>query len=285
MVIAQLKGGLGNQMFQYAAARRVAIIHDVALKFDLSFLEADAVHHTKRYFELHKLHINAKIATRQEIQAIKKQRWKNLFRPVWIKDRGVDDFAKKITRCRDQVFLDGYWQSEEYFKPVSAIIREELTFKQPLEDGYFLNIQHRIESSESMSLHFRRGDYVEDSKSNKYHGICSIDYYHQAVRKIAEKVTNPVLFIFSDDIEWVKAHFKSKYPIVFIEQSDQELHSDFRLMLLCKHNIIANSSYSWWAAWLNENEGKTVIAPRKWYEDQRSQNRATNILPEEWIKL
>src|SRR5690554_3214770 len=130
MVIVQLKGGLGNQMFQYAAAKRLAVQQGTNLKFDLSFLEADAIHHTKRNFELYKLNINAGIATRKEIQAIKKQRWKNLFHPVLIKDKGVADFSKKVTRCSDHVYLDGYWQSEKYFEPISPIIRNELTFKQ-----------------------------------------------------------------------------------------------------------------------------------------------------------
>lgn len=285
MVIIQLKGGLGNQMFQFAAARKTAMIHNVPLKFDLSFLEADATHHTKRYFELHKLDINAGIATMQEIQALKKQRWKNLFYPTWIKDRGVDDFLKKTARSRDQVYLDGYFQSEKYFNSISGIIREELTFKQPLEGEYFQNILHRIESLESVSLHFRRGDYITDSKTNKYHGVCSMNYYQKAVEKIEKKINSAALFIFSDDIPWVKAHFNSHLPTVFIEQSDEERHSDFRLMSSCKHNIIANSSYSWWAAWLNDNKKKTVIAPEKWYEDPRTPHDTADILPDEWIKL
>ena len=285
MVIVRLKGGFGNQLFQYAAARKTAFMHDVPLKLDLSFLEADAAHHTKRYFELHKLNINAEIATRQEIQAIKKQRWKNLFHPVWIKDKGVDNFLKRITRCRDQVYLDGYFQSEKCFKPVSGIIHEEFTFKQPLENEYLLNIQYRVESSKSVSLHFRRGDYIMNPKTSKFHGVCSIAYYQKAVEKIAEKISSPSLFIFSDDIPWVKTHFKSKFPMIFVEQSNEELHSDFRLMSLCKHNIIANSSYSWWAAWLNANPEKIVVAPRQWYKNKRRQEQANDRVPDAWMRV
>lgn len=285
MVIVQLKGGLGNQMFQYAAARRLAAEHGIELKLDLSFLEAETVQHTKRDFELYKLNINAGIATCKEIQAIKKKRWKNLFCPALIKDKGVADFSKKVTRCSDHVYLDGYWQSEKYFKSISPVIRNEFTFKQPLAKDYFLNIKHQIENSDSISLHFRRGDYVDNPKTNKYHGVSSLNYYQKAVERITKKINNPTLFIFSDDIQWVMAHFKSEHPIVFIKQSDEGLHSDFRLMSICKHNIIANSSYSWWAAWLNENENKTVIAPKKWYEHQPSQDHVSDLLPREWITL
>lgn len=285
MVIVQLKGGLGNQMFQYAAARRLAAQQNIELKLDLSFLEADTVQHTKRDFELYKLNINAGIATRKEIQAIKKQRWKNLFRPVLIKDKGVADFSKKIARCSNHVYLDGYWQSERYFGFISSIIRDEFTFKQPIDSDYFLKVKHQIENSDSISLHFRRGDYVENPKTNKYHGVSSMSYYQKAVERITKKTNDPTLFIFSDDIQWVMAHFESEFPMVFIEQSDEGLHSDFRLMSICKHNIIANSTYSWWAAWLNENENKTVIAPEKWYEHQRSQVHVSDLLPKEWITL
>lgn len=285
MVIVRLKGGFGNQLFQYAAARRIAVEQNVPLKLDLSFLVADAIHHTKRHFELYKLNINAEIATAREIQAIKKERWRDLLHPVLIKDRGAAAFLKQVTRCRDQVYLDGYWQSEKYFETISGIIRNEFIFKQPLVNEYYLHVKRQEESSDSVSLHFRRGDYVEDPKTNKYHGVCSMDYYRKAVERISEKISNPVLFIFSDDIQWVKAHFKSKFPMVFIEHSDEELHSDFRLMSSCKHNIIANSSYSWWAAWLNTNPGKIVVAPRMWYNNKRKQRQANDRVPDAWMRV
>lgn len=272
-------------MFQYAAAKRVASQKNLPLKLDLTFLEAEAIHHTKRDFELNKLMINAEIATAEEVRAIRRKRWRNFFRPVWIKDRGIAHFTKKIACSGTQVYLDGYWQSEQHFAPIAHIIRDEFTFREPIENDYLLNIKQRIENSESVSLHFRRGDYVDNPKANKHHGVCSMSYYQNAVNIIADKTNNPFLFIFSDDIQWVKTNFQSNCPMLFIEQSNEELHSDFRLMSLCKHNIIANSSYSWWAAWLNENENKTVIAPRKWYQDQRSQERAATMIPKEWITI
>jgi hypothetical protein len=112
-----------------------------------------------------------------------------------------------------------------------------------------------------------------------------MSYYQNAVNIMAHKTDNPLLFIFSDDIQWVKANFKSDHPMLFVEQSDEGLHSDFRLMSLCKHNIIANSSYSWWAAWLNDNENKTVIAPRQWYQDSRAQSRVAEMIPKEWVTI
>lgn len=285
MVIVRLKGGLGNQMFQYAAAKRVAFEKELPLKLDLTFLEADAIHHTKRGFELNKLMINTEIATAEEVKAIRKKRWGNFFCPVRIKDRGVADFTKKIARCGAQVYLDGYWQSEQHFAPVADIIRDEFTFREPIVNDYLLSIKQRIENSTSVSLHFRRGDYVNNPRANKHHGVCSMSYYQNAVNIMAHKTDNPLLFIFSDDIQWVKANFKSDHPMLFVEQSDEGLHSDFRLMSLCKHNIIANSSYSWWAAWLNDNENKTVIAPRQWYQDSRAQSRVAEMIPKEWVTI
>jgi hypothetical protein len=112
-----------------------------------------------------------------------------------------------------------------------------------------------------------------------------MDYYQKAVRMISEMVENPQFFVLSDDIPWVIKNFKIDFPTVFVEEKDDDIHSDFQLMSLCKHNIIANSSYSWWAAWLNTNENKIIIAPEKWYANPEMQNATADLLPSKWIKL
>lgn len=285
MVIVRLMGGLGNQLFQYAAARRISIQQNTPLKLDLSFLEANTGHHTKRQFELHKLNVDAEIATEKDIQVMRMLRWWKPFQSVRIKDKGFSHFSQKVAHATNQVFLDGFWQSEQYFKPIADTIRNEFTFKQPLRDEYFLRLIDRIKDSDSVSLHFRRGDYVDNPDTNKFHGVCPISYYQNAVNKIVPTLKNPHIFIFSDDIHWVKSHFKSELPLVFIEQSDEELHSDFRLMSMCKHNVIANSSYSWWAAWLNNNDQKIVVAPKKWFQDPKSQLKSVEMIPNEWITM
>jgi hypothetical protein len=286
MIIVQLKGGLGNQLFQYAAGRQLSEKFDVPLKFDLSFLNSTDPNqrHIKRYFELDKFKIIVEIATESEIQAIRRQRWKNSFKPVWIRER-KNDCHKKLHRAGKDCYLNGFFQSEKYFINISETIRNELIFKEPLTDRYFLEIKEQIENSNSVSLHFRRGDYVENPNTNRFHGVCPLEYYRQAVKWMNEKTEDQQLFVFSDDIGWVKANFRTEFPTVFVEKSEEKLHSDFRLMSLCKHNIIANSSYSWWAAWLNLNEAKTIIAPEKWFANARRQSKAADIIPGEWYRI
>ncbi|MCL1936881.1 MAG: alpha-1,2-fucosyltransferase [Candidatus Azobacteroides sp.] len=286
MIIVRLKGGLGNQMFQYAAARHLSEKHKVPLKLDLSFFQIEPKNnqHTPRSFELDQLSITAEIATEKEIQFLRKQRWKNWFQPVWIKEKGSDSY-KKIARAGKNCYLNGYWQSEKYFEDIAEIIHNEFVFKQPLSGNSLMDIQRQIENSNSISLHFRRGDYVDNPKTNKYHGLCSMDYYRSAQNRIAQNVSNPCFFVFSDDISWVKDHFSSDFPTVFIGKNDNLLHSDFRLMSLCRHNIIANSSYSWWAAWLNKNENKIVVAPKRWLANERKQRLITDRVPKQWIEI
>jgi hypothetical protein len=286
MVIVHLKGGLGNQLFQYAVARQIAHNHDVSLKLDLSFLLSDSPNkaYTHRDLELNKLNINAEIATEEEIQTLWKKRWQNLFQPTWIKEHGAD-LNKKVLKASKSCYLDGFWQSEKYFLNIQEIIRKEFSFKELLEESHFLEWIKKIKSCNSVSIHFRRGDYVQNAIANQYHGVCSIDYYQKSVQLIFQKVLNPVFFVFSDDIQWVKNNFWIDFPVYFVEKSDENRHSDFQMMSLCKHNIIANSSYSWWAAWLNSNENKIVISPEKWFENPYRQAQIHDLIPEKWIKM
>ena len=284
MIIVRLRGGLGNQMFQYAAGRQLSIKHNVPLKFDLSLLNVESTTCTKRYFELDKFNISIEFASEKEVKVIRKQRWKNILTPTWLKER-ENDCYNQFRRAGKNCCLDGYFQSEKYFINVSEQIRSELTFKDALIGSDWVEVKKQIEDSNSISLHFRRGDYVENPNTNKFHGVCSMDYYQNAVKAIVEKVENPHFFIFSDDIRWVIENFKVNYPTVFVEKKDEDLHSDFQLMSHCKHHIIANSSYSWWAAWLSNNKGKIIIVPEKWFADTEKQNKAIDLLPSKWIKL
>jgi hypothetical protein len=135
----------------------------------------------------------------------------------------------------------------------------------------------------AISLHVRRGDYANNPKTKATHGLCSLDYYQASVRQMAQKVARPHFFIFSDDMEWVQGNLKIDFPCVFVEHNrGAESYNDMRLMSLCKHHIIANSSFSWWGAWLNPNMEKIVIAPRKWFA---SQTAVPDLFPAGWIIL
>jgi hypothetical protein len=136
---------------------------------------------------------------------------------------------------------------------------------------------------ESVSLHIRRGDFVSNRKTNEIHGVLPLEYYYEAIRLITNQVRNPEFFIFSDDIPWVRENLLVPKKVNFVEHpTSNRDYEDLILMSNCKHHIIANSSFSWWGAWLSQNPVKRVIAPREWY---RIVIDTRDLLPEEWIKL
>lgn len=143
-------------------------------------------------------------------------------------------------------------------------------------------MQYEIKNSNSVSLHIRRGDYVALSKSKKGHALCPISYYKKAIENIAQKIHNPRFFIFSDDIQWVKENLAIKYNAEYIDFNRDYPERDIILMKHCKHNIIANSSFSWWGAWLNENPNKIVIAPKRWMNNLESSD---DLIEPNWIKI
>lgn len=291
MIIVSLKGGFGNQMFQYAFGRHLACKYNVDLLLDLHFYE-DTGHdseYTYRKYELDKLNISARIATEADIQMIRNNlKWHHSFKPFYqrhiVKEKGYT-FNDKYLRVPDNSLINGYWQSEKYFRDIESIIKKELTFKEGFNEEYSRQIETEIKNSTSVGIHFRRGDYVNDSKINQYHGVCSMQYYHKAIDHISKHIDNPLFFVFSDDIEWVKEHFQTPFQTVFVERGKEETHRDFRLMSMCKHNIIANSSYSWWAAWLNNHDNKIVLAPDRWFANDKQQSQTRDLIPERWIQI
>jgi hypothetical protein len=283
-------GGLGNQMFQYAAGRCLSHLHKAELKLDLSYLNKDPQNkYTKREYKLDVFTIKSDIATEQDLKSflpLDKGKIINtlmrklpiLFSKVVANESG-HKFMKEFYSFPKDVYLNGFWQSENYFEPVKDLIREEFSLKEQL-NGENLELCNNIQNCNSVSLHVRRGDYVTSKESNTYHGTCSLEYYQHAIERIKNLTKYPELFIFSDDIVWVKGNLKTDIPIHFIDKNNAG-HIDMHLMSLCKHNIIANSSFSWWGSWLNKNPNKIVIAPIQWF----SMNAAPDIYPENWIRL
>ncbi|MDD3060131.1 MAG: alpha-1,2-fucosyltransferase, partial [Sulfurimonas sp.] len=150
-----------------------------------------------------------------------------------------------------------------------------------LED---IKLKEEIQSSNSVSLHVRRGDYVSNKNATSYHGVSSLDYYYNAIETISKKISNPILYIFSDDIPWVRENLIVSLPIVFIENTNTDRpFEDIYLMSLCKHNIIANSTFSWWGAYLNSNLEKNVIAPKKWFNDPVINTE--DLIPSSWTRI
>lgn len=294
MIIVKLKGGLGNQMFQYAAGLALATCKNTSIRIDIeTYKILPLANETVRKYELEIFCSKFNIANQYQLSRFIKNRkfstlyWIHKFYNLFSKHNIVAEqkltFDSEFFNTNSNTYLDGYWVSEKYFSSIPSVIRKEFAFRNKPHEHLNAIIQ-KIKSTQSVSVHFRRGDYVFNTQTNQYHGVCSFDYYDKAVAYISSQITNGFLFIFSDDIGWVKENWQINIPHIFVENPSYIHHSeDMRLMSLCKHNIIANSTYSWWAAWLNENDQKIVIAPSKWLNES-SQN-TKDIIPEKWIKI
>jgi hypothetical protein len=290
MIVVHLMGGLGNQMFQYAMGRRLALHHQTELFLDCTFLEMENPHHIKREYELEAFRIQAQIATEKELKRFRQsnkvvskvqQCFPGLF-PFKLIHEKSHAFNESILTAPDNSWLNGFWQTEKYFIEIEDRIRSDFEFKSPLQ-GLNKTLAEKISASESVSIHVRRGDYITPNALT-FHGICTTDYYYQAIETLSKKTTIQELFLFSDDTVWVKQNMRFNLPVTYIDHNTgKNSFEDMRLMSLCKHNIIANSSFSWWGAWLNAYTTKTVIAPQTWILDK--QVNTTDVIPENWLQL
>ena len=289
-------GGLGNQMFQYAFGRMLAEKNNTQVLLDLSSFKKQQVNITTRKYELDIFNLNTKIATKNDKRfiAFPSYRFKeyliNMLSKLFVKNINKIQYIKEIS-CEynpdiildcDNIYLEGYWQSEKYFKDIESIIRSNFNFNLKAERENEI-IGNKILSEYSVSIHIRRGDYVNNYKTNIHHGECSLEYYEDAISLINKKVKDPVYYIFSDDIEWAKRNIKMNVSKTFINNNNGRDYEDLRLMSQCRHNIIANSSFSWWGAWLNNNPDKIIIAPKRWFNDKSI--NTNDIIPKEWIKI
>jgi hypothetical protein len=293
MVIVRLNGGLGNQLFQYAAGRRLSIFHRTPIKIDLGIYD----YHKLRCYSLTSFRIKESIATKSEVAKAQEKYlknslggipgliWKFKWRRRWslVKEFYLGPYNPEILHTTRNVYLDGYWQSEKYFIDVQDVIRQEFTVRNELSFECKA-IAALITSTNSVSLHVRRADYVSDSETHQTHGVCNLEYYKKCIDLVKTRVSNPYFFVFSDDISWCKENLHFDVPTTFVTHGGAKGdYEDFRLMSLCKHNVIANSSFSWWAAWLNTNPDKMILAPRKWLND--SKYNTQDVIPDRWIKI
>jgi hypothetical protein len=297
MIIVKLMGGLGNQMFQYAAGRALSLKLGAELKLDLSWFNSSEVR-TPREYMLGIFSFKQDFAAKSEVRKLKKreipgpageilEKVKRKLIPFHKRHHIMErhcQFDPDIFKISGSVYLEGAWQTEKYFKDAEETIRRDFAFTS-FQDNKNLEIEEKIKSSNSVSLHIRRGDYVNDSYYAKFcGGICETDYHIKAIDIAAGKIENPVFFIFSDDIEWARNNLPVKHPVNYIDwNSGVESYRDMHLMSMCRHNIIANSSFSWWGAWLNGNPGKIVIAPSRWFNNPDTE--ICDIIPGGWIKI
>lgn len=301
MIIVRLKGGLGNQLFQYATARTAAERNNSTLKLDILWF--DDPKHIYRKYRLNKFNIVESFVTPGEVDEItwksrtglKKrifdyvQRRMPYYRRKIVQEQNFY-FDPNVARVLKNVYLDGYWQSEKYFKDIENILPSEFSLKTPL-DKMNQTVLNKITQTEPVSIHVRHPKpWCRDPQTNpdniEFHGTCSLEYYHAAVKKISMEVKNPHFFVFSDNMDWTRDNLKYDLPLTFVDHNGEEKdYKDLHLMSHCKHNIIANSTFSWWGAWLNKNPDKIVIAPKKWFADEKMNNQTQDLIPETWIRL
>ena len=283
-IISQIMGGLGNQMFQYACARAVAHRIDAQLYLDLFWFE-----NGNRTFMLDIFpNINYSISHPPKSIVSRVLRKIDLNKINYI-DEPVHyqySYWSEIENIRNSAHLSGYWQNEKYFSNITSIIRQDFTFPE-LPSYETEKIANKIKvSSCPVSIHIRRGDYVKNPVTNRFHGICSQEYYEKALQIIVGKhKDSPELYIFSDEPEWVKDNFDTLgYPshVVDIPQHKDSPYHDMHLMSLCRHHIIANSSFSWWAAWLSGRDG-TVVAPKQWFAEETMKHYNPSLAS--WITI
>jgi hypothetical protein len=257
MIVTKLQGGLGNQIFQWAYAKSLEIQHQVPMMLDLSYFYKDNGTDTKRIFCLDKFP-NLKF---------------NIFSSSGNFINVSDDsyFRELKIDSNYNYYLNGFWQNEKYFEDNKFEILKELSPSDEILKK--LTLTPFIEKN-VVSLHVRRTDYV---KSNGYHPVQSIEYYKKALDIIGEY---DYIFVFSDDIQWCKDNLTFN-NMIFMEGFDDV--EDLWLMSMCKNNIIANSSFSWWGAWLNQNKNKKVILPKRWFADYVEYD--PNNSPQDWIRL
>ena len=289
MIITKLMGGLGNQLFQYSAGKQLAYNQNAELKFDVSFF-SNIGKSTPRDYKLSCFNIVDKIADKHDFQEVLGAEW---FRPIkrrlW--KMGIDlfgwnyfidqetGFQAEIPKLKKPAVLHGYWQNELYFSNIRSVLLDEIVLKNSLITSKLRNKITDIQDVESVAVHVRRGDYNESI----FH-ICPLQYYLQAIKLLKRKYSNAHFFVFSDDIEWCKKNFTAEKFGNFVDYvTGFKDYEDLWLMSRCKHQIIANSSFSWWAAWLNPNPQKSVIAPKQWFKDEI--RNSFHTLPEEWIIL
>jgi hypothetical protein len=279
LILVHLNGGLGNQMFQYATARALAKNNKTQVSLDLSEFNI----YKLRRFELKRYAVQAQINTNSYLLRLlaKKIKLHKVLRDIHL-ERNLE-YDPKVLAMGKNSYLEGYFQNELYFSNIRDILIKDFTISDGISK-YANEVKYKIlRKNTAISIHLRRGDYISNRHTNTVHGVCSLNYYKEAIKLMNKKFINARYFIFSDDMKWVKDNLKMDNA-VYIEGTKSP-HEDMYLMSLCCHNIIANSSFSWWGAWLNNNKNKIVIAPKKWFSDSNLAKQSEDIVCKSWLRL
>lgn len=284
MINLKIKGGLGNQLFEYAIARSLAINNNVEINIDYSYYNHPGPD-TKRQYLLDLFKV--KVADNHSANSVydKIHLLHKVLRKIGFKTRlylkkyyfenGVN-FDPRVLNFKDHIWLTGFFQSYKYFEDIQDVIRSEFKLRADFP------VNNNITETESVFIHIRRGDYVSNGAANKFFGLCSLDYYQRAINIMSERLINPKFFIFSDDISWVRDNLKL-VNAVYVSDGKLKDFEELSLMSQCHHAITANSSFSWWGAWLINNPSKIVITPQQWFADKKAD--ASDLIPDTWLKI
>jgi len=282
MIMSRLFGGAGNQLFQYAAARALADHLGTDLALDSRYVAGSNnrgdcfIHYQNARFTR-----TDRLPPAKSDGAIRYALWRILGRNPRFHRETHLGYDPDFFDLPDQTYLHGYWQSEKYFEGIADQIRRDLRFTTPLDKP---NADMAVQIAKApcpLALHVRRGDYVVSGA----YAACTPEYYRTAARHVAETTGNdPTCFVFSNDPAWARENLSLGFDTVIVDHNDETTgHFDLHLQTLCAHNVIANSTFSWWAAWLNDSPGKCVVAPKEWFAPNHRQN--SDICPPSWHRL
>jgi hypothetical protein len=292
MITVRLSGGMGNQMFEYACARALALRNGTEVRLDLTYL----LDRTPRFFlqphfvfrnydlDIFSLPQDTKILRRKyppfigSVLIALDLFYHNIFKP-----KGTErqfQFDESILALGDGTYLDGKWQSEKYFAEYTDVIRKDFAQHDTLSP-LSQKLADEIVSKNALCVHVRRGDFLKHTLFN----TTDETYFTRAVEEISKRTSIEAIYVFSDDIEWCRQNLSFSYPTTFVgkEYSGPKSREQFYLMRQCKHFVIPNSTFSWWAAWLSENPDKVVVAPKKWFGDPSI--NTSDACPAEWVRI
>ncbi|WP_375174328.1 alpha-1,2-fucosyltransferase [Pseudooceanicola sp.] len=277
MIYTRFHGRTGNQMFQYAAARALALELGTQVVLDDRLAIARGERSITRIWDLPV--VAGDLPPSKHDRKLAHYLWRYFgSSPKYHREKGLG-FDPAFFSLPDDSYLHGYWQSEKYFGRHADQIRSD--FDLPPATGRNAELAAQIGEGLSVSLHVRRGDYVALST----HGVCDQAYYDAALAALLPRLeAEPVIYVFSDEPDWARDHLVLPGQREVIDHNGEGAdYEDMRLMSLCNHNIIANSSFSWWGAWLNADPGKIVVGPKDWFANPKLRN--PDILPESWLTV
>lgn len=281
-ITVHISGGLGNQMFQYATGRALALARSTDLVLDNSSFSHDKL----RSYMIDHYQIKGSVMEpmswfMEKISSFVRTYF-GLYPNMKVYGEKSNVFDKGVLSLTDNTYLLGHWQSENYFKDYSVQIKKDLTLLRPLSKSSS-KIMSQIRKVPSVAVHVRRGDYVSNSVAHKVLGTLSLVYYQKAVAYLMSKVNQPHFFVFSDDPVWVSQNILVNHPNTTYLRTSRMPYEDLELMRVCNHFIIANSSFSWWAAWLGSKKGTIVISPKRWFASNMYSSK--DLIPKHWIQI